>query len=103
MMLFKEVVPDEAVVKRERKWIRIDAEGLCVGDVIRVTSGERCPADLRVFQVEGEPNVRQHFFHQNVLRFYIKVDVSDITGDTDTKEVTSSTNDLLDKENATNI
>src|SRR5699024_9314337 len=40
-------------VLRDEEWLTIPAEQAVVGDVVRITSGDRVPADLRVIKTSG--------------------------------------------------
>lgn len=43
----------DAMVRRDGRWRRIDSESLVRGDLVRLESGDRVPADLRLVQVRG--------------------------------------------------
>lgn len=47
------MVVTEATVRRDGKRLRIPSIGLVPGDVVLLQSGDRVPADLRLFQVNG--------------------------------------------------
>ena len=51
MMEYNEVVPDQAFVKRDKNWIKMDSTSLVPGDIVMVRDGERVPADIRIFEV----------------------------------------------------
>jgi hypothetical protein len=51
MKKYNECVPDYGYVKRNGKWVKLDATSIVPGDVIRVGRDERVPADLRIFKV----------------------------------------------------
>ena len=53
MEKFHECVPEHAFVKRNGKWIKLDSSSIVLGDLIKVESGERVPADLRLLEVKG--------------------------------------------------
>lgn len=44
-------VPDECCVRRNGKWITIDAIGTVVGDIVRVREGQRVAADFSALEV----------------------------------------------------
>ena len=44
-----------AQVKRDGKWISVPARELVVGDLIRVHTGRKVPADGRIIQTERAP------------------------------------------------
>lgn len=47
------LVPLNATVLRNGHWETISAEDLVPGDIVRVSSGDKIPADLRLFQVKN--------------------------------------------------
>ena len=47
---YNEAMADFAEVRRDKVWRRIDPFGVLVGDLIRVTEGNRVPADVRVLE-----------------------------------------------------
>jgi Ca2+-transporting ATPase len=49
----KELSAPLALVQREEKWEKVNAQNLAVGDVIKVGSGDRVPADIRIIQSSG--------------------------------------------------
>jgi P-type Ca2+ transporter type 2C len=49
----KELSAPTAQVLRERKWVTIPAKEVVMGDVIKITSGDRVGADLRLFKTSG--------------------------------------------------
>ena len=53
----KEMQSDEARVLREGQWQNCESRLLVPGDVVRVATGDRCPADARVAKLET-PTVR---------------------------------------------
>ena len=53
MQLYYECIPDHAFVKREGKWIRLDTPSIVPGDIIKVGSSDRLPADIRVLEVSS--------------------------------------------------
>ena len=66
MKRYMECVAEEALINRGGRQMRIDADSLVVGDVVTVTAGEVVPADMRVFEGQGEadrsnlaPNLRK--------------------------------------------
>lgn len=64
MKAFKTMIPQEAIVIREGKEEAMPAQNLVVGDIVRVTIGNRIPADIRILEVQG-----------------LKVDNSSLTGE----------------------
>merc|ERR1719330_1844654 len=80
MESFKNLVPQEALVRRNGEKITIPALELTLGDVVEVKFGDRVPADLRVLEARGfkvdnssltgesEPQARTpEFTHDNPL------------------------------------
>ena len=53
MEKFHECVPEHAFVKRNGKWIKLDASSIVIGDLIKVEAGERVPADIRLLEIKG--------------------------------------------------
>jgi magnesium-transporting ATPase (P-type) len=51
MRKYNDCMADCALVKRSGSWIRIEAISIVPGDIVRVTVGERVPADIRIFKV----------------------------------------------------
>jgi hypothetical protein len=51
MKKYNECVPDYGFVKRNGKWIKLDATSIVPGDILRIERGERVPADLRIINV----------------------------------------------------
>lgn len=45
-------VPDDCSVRREGRWLTIDALGVVVGDTVRLLPGHRAAADIRLLQVK---------------------------------------------------
>ncbi|CAM9714675.1 unnamed protein product, partial [Ectocarpus fasciculatus] len=43
-------VPDDCSVRREGRWLTIDALGVVVGDTVRLLPGHRAAADIRLLQ-----------------------------------------------------
>lgn len=50
MQLYQKTIPEQAYVKRNGKWIKIDSASLVPGDIVHVCATERIPADLRIFE-----------------------------------------------------
>ncbi|EAR95129.1 Na,H/K antiporter P-type ATPase alpha subunit family protein (macronuclear) [Tetrahymena thermophila SB210] len=48
MESFKNLMPQDCIVIRDGKELKISAEKLVVGDVVRVKSGDKVPADIRI-------------------------------------------------------
>ena len=48
MKKFKSLLPSQAMALRNGVWQPIDASTLVCGDVVRVQSGDKVPADLRI-------------------------------------------------------
>lgn len=40
-----------AEVRRNDNWVNVDSESIVVGDVVRISSGDRIPADMRLLEV----------------------------------------------------
>ncbi|XP_042227092.1 sodium/potassium-transporting ATPase subunit alpha-like isoform X1 [Homarus americanus] len=66
MESFKNMVPQYAIVVREGEKQNVQAEELCIGDIIEVKFGDRIPADVRVIEARG-----------------FKVDNSSLTGESE--------------------
>ncbi|XP_076050682.1 sodium/potassium-transporting ATPase subunit alpha isoform X3 [Oratosquilla oratoria] len=66
MESFKNMVPQYAIVLREGEKINVQAEALCIGDIVEVKFGDRIPADIRVIEARG-----------------FKVDNSSLTGESE--------------------
>ena len=77
---FKNLIPQEATVIRDGKESNIPAQTLVVGDIVRVSIGNRIPADIRIIECQGlkvdnssltgeaEPQARSpDFTHENPL------------------------------------
>ena len=52
MEAYHECVPEHANVKRNGKWVNLDSTSIVTGDIIKVSAGERVPADMRIVEVE---------------------------------------------------
>lgn len=46
----RKMLSASAQVKRQGEWTQIDADGLVPGDIVRLKSGDRVPADLRLLE-----------------------------------------------------
>lgn len=66
MESFKNMVPQYAIVLREGEKQNVQAEELCVGDIVEVKFGDRIPADIRVIEARS-----------------FKVDNSSLTGESE--------------------
>nr|AIM43570.1 Na+/K+ ATPase alpha subunit [Halocaridina rubra]AIM43572.1 Na+/K+ ATPase alpha subunit isoform 2 [Halocaridina rubra] len=66
MESFKNMVPQYAIVLREGEKLNVQAEELCIGDIVEVKFGDRIPADIRVIEARG-----------------FKVDNSSLTGESE--------------------
>jgi len=77
---FKNLVPQEALVRRNGEKVTLKAVELTLGDIVEIKFGDRCPADLRVLEARGfkvdnssltgesEPQSRgPEFTHENPL------------------------------------
>jgi len=77
---FKNLVPQEALVRRNGEKVTMKAVDLTLGDIVEIKFGDRCPADLRVLEARGfkvdnssltgesEPQSRgPEFTHENPL------------------------------------
>ncbi|MEN9406009.1 MAG: hypothetical protein RLZ12_293 [Bacillota bacterium] len=53
LMALKRLSAPLGKVLRDGVWQRIDAEQLVPGDLVRITSGDRVPADIRFLEVDG--------------------------------------------------
>lgn len=49
----KQLAAPKASVLRESKWMKVDATEIVAGDIIRLQSGDRVPADVRLIQTKG--------------------------------------------------
>ena len=66
MESFKNLVPQEALVRRSGQKVTITTENLTLGDVVEVKFGDKIPADLRIIEQKG-----------------LKVDNSSLTGESE--------------------
>jgi len=66
MESFKNMVPQYALVLRDGEKQNLEAEKICIGDVVEVKFGDRVPADIRVIEGRG-----------------FKVDNSSLTGESE--------------------
>ncbi|XP_042856072.1 sodium/potassium-transporting ATPase subunit alpha-like isoform X3 [Penaeus japonicus] len=66
MESFKNMVPQYAIVLRDGEKQNLQAEELCIGDIVEVKFGDRIPADIRVIESRG-----------------FKVDNSSLTGESE--------------------
>jgi len=66
MESFKNMVPQYAIVLRDGEKQNLQAEDLCIGDIVEVKFGDRIPADIRVIESRG-----------------FKVDNSSLTGESE--------------------
>ncbi|XP_069976692.1 sodium/potassium-transporting ATPase subunit alpha isoform X5 [Penaeus vannamei] len=66
MESFKNMVPQYAIVLRDGEKQNVQAEELCIGDIVEVKFGDRIPADIRVIESRG-----------------FKVDNSSLTGESE--------------------
>ena len=61
MELFKKIVPTEGLIKRaNRDWVNLDAIGIQVGDILKVTARQRVAADIRIFEVKNDCKLDPH-------------------------------------------
>jgi hypothetical protein len=51
MKLFKQIVPRDAEVRLNNKWVCYDATSLNVGDIIRLNEGDIVPADVKLLNL----------------------------------------------------
>jgi hypothetical protein len=51
MKLFKTILPSEAEVRLNDKWVCYDATSLNVGDIIRLNAGDIVPADIKLLNL----------------------------------------------------
>ena len=49
----RKMLSSRAQVLRDNAWDEINADELVVGDIVRLRSGDRVPADLRLFEATG--------------------------------------------------
>ncbi|XP_045626279.1 sodium/potassium-transporting ATPase subunit alpha [Procambarus clarkii] len=66
MESFKKMVPQCAIVIREGEKHNLQADAICIGDIVEVKFGDRIPADIRVIESRG-----------------FKVDNSSLTGESE--------------------
>ena len=78
MSSFKNFIPPQTIVIRDGNERTVDASELVRGDLIKVNSGQKIPADIRVVESVG-----------------MKVDNSSLTGET---ELLNRTGECTDKE-----
>lgn len=60
MKAFQRIVPEDAEVLRNGKWIRYDATSLVKGDIIRLEEGDVVPADCVVLSINGNELLVDH-------------------------------------------
>ncbi|PAV29944.1 calcium-translocating P-type ATPase, SERCA-type [Virgibacillus profundi] len=53
MEKLKELSAPMANVLREEKWMKISSKDVVVGDIVKITSGDRVPADIRIVKSSG--------------------------------------------------
>lgn len=54
MDLYRKIVPTEGMIKRaNRDWVNMDSIGIQVGDILRVSAGQRVAADIRIFEAKN--------------------------------------------------
>jgi len=56
---FMEVVPEDALVLRNGKWIHLDTTSLVKGDIVKVKKGYSIPADMRVISCKETTKLDQ--------------------------------------------
>ncbi len=57
LIRYNQAMADFAEVRRDTVWRKIDPYGVVVGDLVRVSEGNRVPADIRVLEVRCKGNV----------------------------------------------
>ena len=75
------MLPPKCLTVRDGKVHEIEAKELVPGDVVKLETGNKVPADLRIFWVNG-----------------LKVDQSSITGEVDPIEITVKSQHSLELE-----
>lgn len=50
MQKYHECIADNSLAKRNGQWIRLDSISLVPGDIVRLSVGDRVPADMRIFK-----------------------------------------------------
>lgn len=53
MEAYHECVPEHAQVKRNKNFINLDANSIVPGDIVKIESGMRVPADIRIIESRG--------------------------------------------------
>uniref|UniRef100_A0A6T5VPP8 Uncharacterized protein n=1 Tax=Chromulina nebulosa TaxID=96789 RepID=A0A6T5VPP8_9STRA len=53
MLIYNDSVPEHAIVKRNGKWINMDSASLVPGDIVKIDTHERIPADIRLIEVDN--------------------------------------------------
>lgn len=48
------LLPAEALVFRDEKWIHLPATDLVAGDIVQISVGDKVPADMRLLQTSGD-------------------------------------------------
>ena len=48
---FHDCIPDNSEVMREGKWILLDCASIVPGDIVRIATNDRSPADIRIIEV----------------------------------------------------
>ena len=78
MKIFKQILPEDAEIKRNNKWVCYDAASVVRGDIIRLREGDTVPADCIVLSL-GMEVLQEGELHEEEE---MSVDVSRITGET---------------------
>lgn len=66
MATFKNMIPDEANVIRDGEMKSIPAQNLVIGDLIKLTPGDKVPADIRIVYAK---NMKVFFIRKRFITF----------------------------------
>lgn len=79
MKVFKQIIPEDAEIERNNKWVCYDATSVVCGDIIRLREGDIVPADCMVLSLGSE--LVQDASCSEAAEEEMAVDVSRITGE----------------------
>lgn len=79
------LIPSDCVVIREGETIKVSATELVVGDLVRLSSGNKVPADIRIIRSSVRPLCSRYSWKKFALTSHkkgdIKFDRSVLTGE----------------------
>ena len=85
MKQFKQVIPEDAEIKRNNKWVCYDSTSVVRGDIIRLREGDIVPADCIVLSLGNELDEENNHSDEEMT-----VDVGKITGEVRPRIITST-------------